>query len=152
MRNGPMLQNVSYGETNAVAGEALSPVPCPEWSRSMTQDASVFRDPQPGMDQAPAVPTPDFMNALLAALTQMAALSPRRQADVAVAMRRAGLGCAVSEVMAALDHLRREGCIENPLQLSDGGILVSVTARGIERLAATAHRHVVAQLVAPAAQ
>jgi len=54
--------------------------------------------------------------------------------------------------MAALDHLRREGCIENPLQLSDGGILVSVTARGIERLAATAHRHVVADLMAPAAQ
>ena len=54
----------------------------------MTQDASVFRDPQLGMDQAPAVPMPDFVDALLAAL------SPRRQADVAVAMRRAGLGCA----------------------------------------------------------
>jgi len=60
----------------------------------MTQDASVFRDPQLGMDQAPAVPMPDFVDALLAALTQIAALSPRRQADVAVAMRRAGLGCA----------------------------------------------------------
>ena len=118
----------------------------------MTQDASVFRDPQPGMDHAPALPTPEFMNALLAALTQMAALSPRRQADVAVAMRRAGLACAVTEVMAALDHLCREGCIENPLQLSDGGILVSMTARGIERLAATGHPHVVAELVAPAAQ
>jgi hypothetical protein len=120
----------------------------------MTQDAAVFRDPKPGIDQArpAAAPTLDFLDALLAALTQMAALSPRRQADVAVAMRRAGLGCAVADVMAALDHLRREGCIENPLQLSDGGILVSVTARGIERLAATAHRHVVAQLVAPAAQ
>lgn len=120
----------------------------------MTQDASAFRDPESGMEQARAMvaPTQDFMDALLAALTRMAALSPRRQADVAVAMRRAGLGCAATEVMAALDHLRRDGCIENPLQLSDGGILVSVTARGIERLAATAHRHVVAELMAPAAQ
>ncbi len=126
----------------------------------MTQDVSSYRDPESTMEQvlglpaeepAPSpstVPALDFVDALLAALTQMAALSPRRQADVAVAMRRAGLASTPEGVAPALDRLRHEGCIEKPLHLSDGGILVSVTARGIERLAATAHRHVVAGLMA----
>jgi len=91
----------------------------------------------------------DFLDALLAALTQMAGLSPRRQADVAVAMRRAGLAASPEAVQEALGRLCREGCIESPLPLMDGGILVSVTARGIERLATTAHRHVVATMMSP---
>lgn len=123
----------------------------------MTQDYPSSRDALPAsgpamfqtrQGHAAAVPVQDFQDALLAALTQMAALSPRRQADVAVAMRRAGLTWPADGVAAALEQLRGEGCIERPLHLSDGGILVSVTARGIERLAATAHRHVVAGLMA----
>jgi hypothetical protein len=108
-------------------------------------------DVGPGSDQPSGGPGGrsfnDFLDALLAALTQMAALSPRRQADVAVAMRRAGLATSPDVVRAALDRLRRDGCVEPPLQLMDGGILVSVTARGIERLATTTHRHVVAAMM-----
>lgn len=123
----------------------------------MTQDSPTSRDAAPGsgpvlfqtrQGPATAVPAQDFHDALLAALTQMAALSPRRQADVAVAMRRAALATPADGVAPALDRLRADGCIEQPLHLSDGGILVSVTMRGIERLAATSHRHVVAALMA----
>lgn len=96
-----------------------------------------------------SIPSQDLLDAMLAALTQMAVLSPRRQADVAVAMRRAGLSAPHEVVHAALDRLRRDGSVERPLYLLDGGILVSVTARGIERLANTAHRHVVAAMMAP---
>lgn len=89
----------------------------------------------------------DRTDALLAALTQMAALSLRRQADVAVAMRRAGLTFSPEIMAAALEQLRRDGSIEPPLFLSDGGILVSVTVRGIEHLATTAYRHVAVTLM-----
>jgi hypothetical protein len=94
-------------------------------------------------------PALDFVNALLAALAQMAGLSPRRQADVAVAMRRSGLSASPETVQAALEQLRRDGCVERALHLTDGGILVSVTGRGIERLATTAYRHVVASMMSP---
>ena len=90
----------------------------------------------------------EFLDALLAAITEMAVLSPRRQADVVVAIRRAGLA-APSEMLArAVDTLYAEGCIERPLHLSDGGILASVTMRGIEFLASTSHRHVVERMSA----
>ena len=91
----------------------------------------------------------DFLEDLLAALAQMATLSPRRQADVAVAMRRARLRATPEAIHTALDELLREGCLERPLHLSDGGIPVAVTARGIERLATTVHRHIVAALITP---
>lgn len=132
----------------------------------MTQDSSSHRDAGRSFDgnaalaaeerpegvvlplkPQPALPAQDFVVALLAAVTQMAALSPRRQADVAVAMRRTGLSAGPGGVGAALEQLQRDGCIERPLVLSDGGILVSVTMRGIERLAATSHRHVVAGMM-----
>ena len=88
-----------------------------------------------------------FADALLAAMAQMAALSPRRQADVTVAMRRAGLTAPAALIVTTLDQLRDDGCVEPPLALSDGGILVSLTMRGIEHLASTAHRHAVAGLL-----
>lgn len=90
----------------------------------------------------------DFADALLAALTQMAALSPRRQADVTMAMRRAGLSAEAAVVEAGLAALLRDGCIEPPLALSDGGILAAVTVRGVEYLATTAHRHAAAGMIA----
>ena len=90
------------------------------------------------------VETPrDFVDALLAALTGMAVLSPRRQADVAVAVRRAGLAANPKTIASAIAQLIEEGCISHPLYLSDGGILVSVTMRGIEFLATTSHHHVI---------
>ncbi len=91
----------------------------------------------------------DFVNSLLAALTEMAVLSPRRQADVAVASRRAGLAASPDLLARAVDVLYREGCIERPLHLSDGGILASVTMRGIEFLSSTSHRHVIARMMEP---
>jgi hypothetical protein len=91
--------------------------------------------------------SPDFVHALLAALTEMAVLSPRRQADVAVASLRAGLAASPELLARAVDILYREGCIERPLHLSDGGILASVTMRGIEVLSTSGHRHVVARLM-----
>ncbi len=115
--------------------------------------------PADGPNQAKIVPMPttrrasppvakDFADALLAALAQMAALSPRRQADVAVAMRRGGLSAPPETVGTTLDQLLRDGCVETPLRLSDGGILVSLTLRGIEHLATTSYRHAVAGLMA----
>jgi hypothetical protein len=88
----------------------------------------------------------DFTNALLAALAEMAVLSPRRQADVAVASLRAGLNASPDLLSRAVDILYREGCIEQPLHLSDGGILASVTMRGIEVLSNSSHRHVIARM------
>jgi len=98
--------------------------------------------------RAPPPVAKDFADALLAALAQMAALSPRRQADVSVAMRRAGLTAPPEVVGTTLDQLRHDGCVEKPLRLSDGGILVSLTMRGIEHLATTSYRHAVAGLMA----
>lgn len=89
----------------------------------------------------------EFVDALLAALTEMAVLSPRRQADVAVASRRAGLSASRDVLAKAVDTLYREGCIERPLHLSDGGILASVTMRGIEFLSSTSHRHVIRRMM-----
>ena len=89
----------------------------------------------------------DFSDALLAALAQMAARSPRRQADVMVAIRRAGLSADAGKVEAGLAALLRDGCITPPLVLSDGGILAAVTVRGVEHLATTAHRHAAAGMI-----
>lgn len=102
----------------------------------------------PLLPEVPPVPR-DFINALLAAVTEMAVLSPRRQADVAVAVRRASLVATAETLRRAVDTLCEEGCIERPLHLSDGGILVSVTMRGIETLSTTAHRDVVTRMLPP---
>lgn len=107
----------------------------------------VLPPPVPISSSAPALTGRDRTDALLAALTEMAALSLRRQADVAVAARRAGLALSRDAVVAALEQLGRDGCIGPPLYLSDGGILVAVTVQGIEHLATTAHRHVAARLM-----
>ncbi|MBN8889183.1 MAG: hypothetical protein J0I21_04555 [Alphaproteobacteria bacterium] len=85
---------------------------------------------------------PDFTEALLAALTGMAVRSPRRQADLAVALLRSGMTVDEASVTAALRHLERDGCIEHLVPLTDGGLLMSVTAHGIERLSHTARRYV----------
>lgn len=91
--------------------------------------------------QTPALDT-DFVDALLAALTEMAVRSPRRQADLAVALRRAGIEGDAAMLVGALAQLEEDGCIEHLVPLTDGGLLVSVTAHGIERLSQTARRHV----------
>jgi hypothetical protein len=85
----------------------------------------------------------DFDDALLAALAQMAVRSHRRQADLDVAVRRAGLLVGPDRLRAALQRLQDDGCVERVVPLADGGVLVSVTGRGIERLSHTSRRHVV---------
>lgn len=84
----------------------------------------------------------DFVDALLAALTEMAVRSPRRQADLGVALRRSGIEASQDVVAAALDVLEEDGCVENMVQLADGGVLLSVTAHGIEHLSQTSRRYV----------
>jgi hypothetical protein len=86
----------------------------------------------------------DLDDALLAALAEMAVRSHRRQADVFIAVRRAGLTAGVEHLNEALLRLRRDGCVDQVVVLADGGILLSVTGRAIERLSHTAYQYVVA--------
>ncbi len=71
---------------------------------------------------------------VLAALTNMALRSKRRQADFDASLRHAGLEVGYAGRRAALDRLRMQGCIDNVVELSDGGVLLSVTAAGLDRL------------------
>jgi hypothetical protein len=87
-------------------------------------------------------PDADFVEALLAALTAMAVRSPRRQADLGVALRRSGIEASAAELRQAIAGLEADGCIEHVVPLTDGGLLMQVTAHGIERLSQTNRRHV----------
>ncbi len=71
---------------------------------------------------------------LLTALALMAVRSKRRQADLSAALRRSGLDASSQMLGTALRHLERCGFIENLVPLYDGGLLMSVTARGVETL------------------
>jgi hypothetical protein len=77
-----------------------------------------------------------FADQLLAALATMAIRSKRRQADLSAALCRAGLDRDPTRVTDALRHLEQTGCIEHLVPLYDGGVLMSVTSRGIEKLSA----------------
>jgi hypothetical protein len=84
--------------------------------------------------QPPAALTDEaFAAALLRALVGMAARSKRRQADLTAALRGAGLPAEPARVRAALRLLRQQGCIDNLVPLSDGGLLLSVTATALGR-------------------
>ena len=75
--------------------------------------------------------TPDaasFAAAVLAALTAMAMRTHRAQADVGAALRGAGLPSDAGQLQNALAFLQSEGCLTNFVPLSDGGLLVTVTA------------------------
>lgn len=85
----------------------------------------------------------DFEDALLAALASMAVRSHRRQADLVVATRRASLVAGPERLQIALSRLVADGSVEAVVPLADGGVLVSVTSRGIERLNQTSRRYVV---------
>jgi hypothetical protein len=76
----------------------------------------------------------DFTALLLHALLEMAGRSKRRQADLTAALHGAGLPADPPRVRAALRILRRQGCIEKLVPLSDGGLLLSVTPRAMDRL------------------
>ncbi len=88
----------------------------------------------------------EFTNALLEALAGMAVRSPRRQADLGVSLRRAGLDPDPERVAFALQDLLDDGCVGGMVELSDGGMLLTVTTTGIDRLAGTSRRHVLHDL------
>lgn len=82
-------------------------------------------------------------DALLAALAGMAVRSHRRQADLDMAIRRAGLILSAERLQYALRQLEDDGCVDRVVQLADGGVLLSVTGHGIERISQTSRRHMV---------
>ena len=88
----------------------------------------------------PAELTEGFELEVLAAMADMALRSKRRQADFDAAMRRAGLETGLLGRQAALNRLHDHGFIDKLVPLSDGGVLLSVTALGLDRLGG-ARRH-----------
>ena len=78
--------------------------------------------------------TDDLVRTVLAAVVEMALRSKRRQADLDAALWRAGVKAGRAERMAAVARLRELGCVERVVELSDGGVLLSVTALGLDRL------------------
>jgi DNA-binding MarR family transcriptional regulator len=85
-------------------------------------------------DDATDQPVALFADELLQALAAMAMRSKRRQADLCAALCRARLDTDPRRVTDALRQLERSGCIEHLVPLYDGGVLMSVTSRGIEKL------------------
>jgi len=83
--------------------------------------------------------TDDFVRAVLAAVVDMALRSKRRQADLDAALWRAGVKAGRAERMAAVARLGELGCVERVVELSDGGVLLSVTGLGLERLGGGPH-------------
>lgn len=75
-----------------------------------------------------------FSDQLLRALATMAVRSKRRQADLSAALARSGLDTDPGRITEALRHLETIGCIEQLVPLYDGGVLMSVTSRGVETL------------------
>jgi hypothetical protein len=94
--------------------------------------------PAPRADAAcvPAEDGKSFTDRLLQALAAMAVRSKRRQADLSAALARANLDTDPHRVTEALRQLERSGCIEHLVPLYDGGVLMSVTSRGVECLSA----------------
>ncbi len=91
-------------------------------------------------EQELPVVTESFVLDVLAAVTDMALRSKRRQADLDAAIRHAGLDAGPSRRLAALERLCAQGWIDKVVELSDGGVLMSVTALGLERLGGARRR------------
>lgn len=90
-------------------------------------------------DDVPQV-TEVFLIDVLTAVAGMAMRSKRRQADLDAALRNAGVECERPRRMAALERLRTGGYVDRVVELSDGGVLLSVTAAGLDRLGGARHR------------
>ena len=76
---------------------------------------------------------PATVMAVLRALSAMARSSRRHEADVGSALQGAGLTLDPDERDAALEQLVEAECIERIIPLTDGGILLAVTAAGMSR-------------------
>jgi DNA-binding MarR family transcriptional regulator len=88
------------------------------------------------VDREPAEDSKSFTDQLLQALATMAVRSKRRQSDLSAALARANLDTDPHRVTEALRQLEKSGCIEHLVPLYDGGVLMSVTSRGVESLSA----------------
>ena len=104
-------------------------------SLAVVEKFSEARD-RPVADEEADLPAvaDSFVLDVLAAVADMALRSKRRQADLDAAMRHAGVEAAPSWRLAALERLRVQGFIDRVVELTDGGVLLSVTALGIDRL------------------
>jgi hypothetical protein len=78
--------------------------------------------------------TEAFVRDVLVAVTDMALRSKRRQADLDAALMCAGVTAGRHLRLAALERLREQGSVDKVVELSDGGVLLSVTALGLDRL------------------
>jgi hypothetical protein len=97
-------------------------------------DPNILRGSSSGGEVGPAdYSADDLRDTLLAALVVLASRSKRRQADLSAALRRMNLPVTAEQVMNALAKLREEGCVQDWVPLYDGGMLVSVTNRGMDQ-------------------
>ncbi len=89
-----------------------------------------------GLEQDLGLPpvSDSFVLDMLAAVAEMALRSKRRQADLDAAMRHVGIKAGSAWRLAALERLRINGYVDKVVMLSDGGVLLSVTAPGLDRL------------------
>ncbi len=85
------------------------------------------------MSTASLVVDPGVPGAVLRALATMARASKRHQAELGVALRRAGLALSADAQAAALQQLCDVGSVSDVIVLEDGGVLLSVTSGGMER-------------------
>jgi len=69
----------------------------------------------------------------LRAFASMARASQRHQAEVDAALHRAGLALEAKSRLSVLRYLAEEGCIDGQIPLSDGALILTVTAVGMTR-------------------
>lgn len=132
-----MLQDVMEIEGPATQLLALTPGINDRSEQPRTEAECELLADGPGCDDdvgGEAAADTQFTEHLLAALATMAVRSKRRQADLCAALSRAGLDREPGRVTKALRALEQAGCIEHLVPLYDGGVLMSVTSRGIEKL------------------
>ena len=77
--------------------------------------------------------TESFLLDVLAALVDMALRSKRRQADLGAALRHARINAPRDLQHLALGHIEARGWVSKIVPLCDGGVLLSVTAQGLEQ-------------------
>jgi len=69
-------------------------------------------------------------NAVLRAVVAMAGETHRREAEAVLAARRAGITATSAEIRHAVDMLLHARQLTNPIELTDGGIIVSLPDAG----------------------
>jgi hypothetical protein len=83
--------------------------------------------------RAPETSATSLANAVLRAIVAMATDSRRREAEAVLAARRAGITATTAEIRHAVDILLNARQVTNPVELVDGGIIVSLPDPGAGR-------------------